>query len=157
VAKSRLGRHRGRPLTAGGIVSGVSGDLRGMTAYHWFRNDLDLTWADEHAMVRFAGEILDTLNCSVVLASGFVQFDSDRERGGAVETNETSARGNFDDAPYHWLGHRRPVVMERSKPFSIVDRTRRRTSRASSFAGGVEHHAYDTDATRGISGTQTIV
>ena len=28
-------------------------------------------------MVGFAGEIFDTLDCSVVLADGFVQFDAD--------------------------------------------------------------------------------
>lgn len=79
-------------------------------------------------MVRFASEILDTLDCPIVFADGTAQFDTDpfsgRERGGAVETDETSAHGNIDDTPYHWLGHRRRpgVVVERSKLLSISDR-----------------------------------
>jgi len=71
-------------------------------------------------MVGFASEVLDTLNRSVVLTHRSAQFDTDpfagRERGGAVETDETSAHRNIYDATYHWLGHgRRPVVAERSK------------------------------------------
>lgn len=109
------------------IVSGSSDSLGGRTTYGWFRNDLDLARTDEHAMIGFAGEVLDTLYRSVVLAGGFVQFDSDPftggERGGAVETNETPAHGNFDNAPYHRLGHRRrPVVMEQASHLSITDR-----------------------------------
>ena len=65
-----------------------------MIAYRWYGNDLDLTRTEEHAMVGFAGEIFDTLDCSVVLADGFAQFDPDPfssgERGGAIETDETS-------------------------------------------------------------------
>ena len=64
------------------IVSRVFDDLRGITAYRWFRNDLDLARTDEHAMIGFAGEVLDTLHRSVVLAGGFVQFDSDPFTGG---------------------------------------------------------------------------
>jgi len=88
-------------------------------AHRWFGNDLDLTWTKEHAVVGFASEILDTLDCSIVFAGGFAQFDADPftrgERGGAVEANEASSHGNLNDAPNHWLGHRRwPVVAERS-------------------------------------------
>ena len=109
----------GRWLQAG-IVSDISGDLRGGRAHRWFRDDLDLTRADEYAMVGFAGEVLDTLDRSVVLAGRFAQFNADPltrgKRGGTVETNETPTHGNIDDAPYHWLGHcRRPVVTERSR------------------------------------------
>ena len=108
-----------------GIVSEISGDPRSRIAHRWLRYDRDLTWADEHAMVRLAGEVLDTLNCSVVLADGFAQFDADPftrgKRSRAVETNETSAHGNLDDAPYHWLGHyRRPVVARKIQ--AAVDR-----------------------------------
>lgn len=109
------------------IVSGSSDSLGSRSTYRWFRNDLDLARTDEHAMVGFAGEVLDTLYRSVVLTGGFVQLDSDPftggERGGTVKTNETSAHGNFDNGPYHRLGHRRrPVAMERSKLLSIADR-----------------------------------
>jgi len=84
-------------------------------------------------MVRFASEVLDTLNRSVVLTGGSAQFDTNPfaggERGGAVETDETSAHGNLYDAPYHWLGHgHRPVATERSKLLSIIDRYRKRSS-----------------------------
>lgn len=59
-----------------GIVSRVPCDLRSRIAHRWFRNDRDLTRTDEHPMVRFAGEVLDALDRPIVLASGFVQFDS---------------------------------------------------------------------------------
>lgn len=77
-------------------------------------------------MVGFTGEVLDTLDRSIVLASGFTELDTDpfagRERGSAVETDESLAHGNLDDAPYYWLGHRRrPAVAERSKLLSITD------------------------------------
>jgi hypothetical protein len=76
---------------------------RSMIAHRWFGDDLDLTRTEKHAMVRFASEILDTLDCSVVLADGFAQFDADPfargERGGAVETNETFAHGNSTMLP----------------------------------------------------------
>jgi len=90
-----------------------------MIAHRWFGDDLDLTRTEKHAVVGFASEILDTLDCSIVFAGGFAQFDADPfargERGGAVETNEAPTHGNLDDAPNHWLGHRRrPVVAERS-------------------------------------------
>ena len=90
-----------------------------MIAHRWFGDDLDLTRTEKHAVVGFAGEILDTLDCSIVFAGGFAQFDADPlargERGGAVETNEAPTHGNLDDTPNHWLGHRRrPVVAEGS-------------------------------------------
>ena len=48
-----------------------------MIAHRWFGDNLDLTRTEKHAMVRFASEILDTLNCSIVFADGFAQFDAD--------------------------------------------------------------------------------
>ena len=54
----------------------ASGGLRDRKTYRRFGNDLDLARTDEHAMIGFAGEVLDTLYRSVVLASGFVQLDS---------------------------------------------------------------------------------
>jgi len=72
MAESRLSCPRCRSLVARiGIVSKVRWDLRSMIAYRRFGNDLDLTRTEEHAMVRLASEILDTLDCSVVLADGF--------------------------------------------------------------------------------------
>jgi hypothetical protein len=58
-------------------VNDISGDLRRMIAHRWFRNDLDLTRTKKHAMVGFASEVLDILDCSVVLADRFAQFDAD--------------------------------------------------------------------------------
>lgn len=58
-------------------MSGSCGDLRSMIAHRWFGNDLDLTRTEKHAMIRFASEILDTLDCSIVFTDGFVQFDAD--------------------------------------------------------------------------------
>ena len=63
-------------------MSGISTNLRDMMAHCWFGNDLDLTRTDEHAMVWFAGEILDVLDSSVVLADGFAQFDPNPFTGG---------------------------------------------------------------------------
>lgn len=65
-----------------GVMSDTSGDLRDRITHRWFGNDLNLTRTDEHAMVRFAGEILDTLDCSVILADGFIQFNPNPFTGG---------------------------------------------------------------------------
>ena len=76
-------------------------------------------------MFGFAGEVLDVLDSSVVLAERFAQFDADpftlSERSDTVEADETSAYGNIDDAPYDWLGHGR---LARRKRLSIrsIDR-----------------------------------
>ena len=58
-------------------MNGVSGGQRGRKTYRQFGNDLSLARTDEHATIGFAGKILDTLYRSVVLASRFVQFDSE--------------------------------------------------------------------------------
>ena len=110
------------------IVNDIYSDLRRMITHRRLRNDLDLTRTQEHAVFWFASEVLDILDGSVILANWFAQFDADpftgSERGGAIEADEASAYGNFDDAPYHWFGHRRRAVVkgERSKQLSIIDR-----------------------------------
>ena len=58
------------------IVSNTPGNQRNEIAHRWLRNDLDLTRAKEHAMLWFAGEILDILNGSVVFTDGVAQFDT---------------------------------------------------------------------------------
>ena len=105
------------------IVNDISGDLKTLIAHRWLRNNLDLTRTEEHAVFGFASKVLDVLNRSIVLASWFAQFDADpftrSERGGAVETDETSAHGDIDDAPNHRLGHRGRAVVGGSKQLSI--------------------------------------
>ena len=55
----------------------ISENLRSIVTHRWFGNDLDLTRTEKHAMIGFASEIFDTLDCSVVLADRFAQFDPD--------------------------------------------------------------------------------
>ena len=59
------------------VVSNILRNQKSMIAHRWFGNDLDLTRTEEHAIFRFASEILDILNGSVVLANGFAEFDTD--------------------------------------------------------------------------------
>lgn len=113
----------GRYLWAEAVNDNISSNLRSEIAHRWLRNDLDLTRTKKHAVVWFASEVLDILHGSVVLADRLAEFDTDpftrSERGDPVETHETSAYGNIDGAPYHWLGHRRRAVVGRFKRLSI--------------------------------------
>ena len=52
-------------------MSDIHNDPRSMITHRWFRNNLDLTWTEKHAMIWFASEVLDTLDRSVILAEGF--------------------------------------------------------------------------------------
>ena len=84
------------------VTSEASGDLRSNIAHRWLGSDLNLARAQKHAIVWFASEILDALDCPIItpsgwgLATGFASFLNGTEQQNRPRTtlNQPSSRSS---------------------------------------------------------------